>query len=412
MGKKDKCKKSKGQASLRQQPDAVQQPSAYQPPQSVSGTGYGQQYGYPPQLQSQAQSQDQWPVVQSQSPQPQQWQGSPQYSESSDDVQQQTTTTTKVTRRVQHISHRRQPQGFQEQQAPFPQAQTPSLQQPQQPPPPAQQQDTIDYESLRVAMPTPQAPTPTPGRQDRYALQQPEPQPSPAPQRDILEWDSLRIDTPASPPSRSARTSRQQTTRTTTTTTESYEGQHDGGETRRQAEAEGPAAVEQYERRVIQLLAYAVSCPAGLDWFNMRGGYVCWGGNHWMSHRAIDDYFGGRDPGPRMEFLNFGGFEGYNLPASVHPPTELGPAGEQAHLAHWYFMQSLAARGGYALIVRSSSRRRGRDVEGLGELPCECVRILRMRVYESPETNSQDLSRVRNPTYVSSGHSRVGVPFR
>ncbi|KAI7339980.1 hypothetical protein KC315_g947 [Hortaea werneckii] len=416
MGKKDKGKKRQGQASLGQQPDAIQQPDTYQPPQGASGTGYGQQYGHPSLLQSQAQGQNQWPAVQSLDPQPQKRHGSQQYGDSGNNVQQQTTTTTHITRHVQHLTNRRQARRRQEQQQQQqqqfqPTPPPPLIHQPQQPPPPAQPQNTIDYESLRVAMPTPQAPTPAPARRDRYPLQQPESQPSPARRRDLSDLDSLRIDTPAPRHSRSARTSRQHTTRTTTST-ESYEGQHDGGETRRQAEAEGPAALEQYERRVIQLLAYVVNCPAGLDWFNMRGGYVCWGGNHWMSHRAIDDYFGGRDPGPRMEFLNFGGFEGYNLPTSVHPPTKLGPAGEQAHLAHWYFMQSLAARGGYALIVRSSSRRRGRDVEGLGELPCECVRILRMRVYESPETNSQDLSRVRNPTYVSSGHFRVGVPFR
>ncbi|KAI7216616.1 hypothetical protein KC352_g16597, partial [Hortaea werneckii] len=397
-----------------QQPDATQQPGAYRPPQSASGTGYGQQYSYPPQLQGQAQSQNHWPAVQNQALPPQQLQGDPQYGESSNVVRQQTTTTTHVTRQVQHLARRRQASGRQEQQQqhPFQHAPPPLIQQPQQPPPPAQRQNTIDYESLRVAIPTPQTSTPAPAHRDRYPLQQPETQTSPAPRRDIPDLDSLRIDTPALRPSRSARTNRQQTTRTTTTTTESYEGQHDGGETRRQAEAEGPAAVEQYERRVIQLLAYSVNCPAGLNWFNMRGGYICLGGNHWISHRAIDDYFGGRDPTPRMEFLNFLSFDGYNPPASVHPPTELGPAGIQAHGAHWLFMQTLAARGGYALIVRSSSRRRGRDAEGLGEKPCECVRTLRMRVYESPEDNPQDMSWIRNPTYVSSGHFKVGVPFR
>ncbi|GAB1742560.1 hypothetical protein NU219Hw_g8101t1 [Hortaea werneckii] len=394
MGKKDKSKKSEGQASLGlQQPDTIQQPGAYQPPQSASGTGYGQQYAYPPQLQGQAQRQDQWPAVQTQAPQPQQWQGGPQYGESSNSVQQQTTTTTKVTRHVQHLSNQRQARGFQEQ---------------QQPPPPVQQQNTIDYESLRVAMPTPQTPTPAPIRRDRHSRQELEPQPSPASPRDTPDWDSLRVDPPASRPSRSARHNRQHTTRTTTTTTESYEGQHDGGETRRQAEAEGPAAVEQYERRVIQLLAYAVNCPARLNWINMRGGYICWGGNHWMSHRAIDDYFNGRYPTPRMEDLNLVSVQGYGLPAAVHPPTGLGPAGEQAHYAHWYFMQTLAARGGYALIVRSSSRRHGRDAEGLGEKPCECVRTLRMRVYETRVENPQEMSRIRNPTYVSSGHFHVG----
>ncbi|KAI7537269.1 hypothetical protein KC331_g11016 [Hortaea werneckii] len=394
MSKKEKNKKSKGQASLGfQQADAIQQPGAYQPPQSASGTGYDQQYGCPPQLQGQAQSQDQWPAVQDQAPQPQQWQGGQPYGGSSNNVQQQTTTTTKVTRHVQHVSNRRQVRGYQEQ---------------QQPPPPAQQQNKIDYESLRVAMPALQDPTTAPAHRDRYPLQQPEPQPSPAPRRDTRDWDSLRLDTPPSRPSRSPRRNRQETTRTTTTTTESYEGQHDGGETRRQAEAEGPAAVEQYERRVIQLLAYAVNCPAGLNWFNMRGGYICWGGNHWMSHQAIDDHFNGRNPTPRMEYLNLCGVNEYGLPATVHPPTELGPAGAEAHYAHSYFMQILAARGGYALIVRSSSRRRGRDAEGLGEKPCECVRTLRMRVYETRLDNPQEMSRVRNPTYVSSGHFHVG----
>lgn len=127
-----------------------------------------------------------------------------------------------------------------------------------------------------------------------------------------------------------------------------------------------------------------------------------------MSHRAIDDYFDGRDPTPRMEFLNLGSVQGDGLPAAVHPPTGLGPVGEQAHYAHWYFMQTLAARGGYALIVRSGSRRRGRDAEGLGEKPCECVRTLRMRVYETQVDNPQEMSRIRNPTYVSSGHFHVG----
>lgn len=127
-----------------------------------------------------------------------------------------------------------------------------------------------------------------------------------------------------------------------------------------------------------------------------------------MSHQAIDDHFNGRNPTPRMEYLNLCGVNEYGLPATVHPPTELGPAGAEAHYAHSYFMQILAARGGYALIVRSSSRRRGRDAEGLGEKPCECVRTLRMRVYETRLDNPQEMSRVRNPTYVSSGHFHVG----
>ncbi|KAI6823880.1 hypothetical protein KC332_g8575 [Hortaea werneckii] len=413
MGQKEKSKKSKThKAEDLQQLNSTVQPAAYQPPSNASGSSYDQQYGYPPLLQSQAQSQNQWPSVQNSVPQPQGWHGGQQYGQSSSNMQQQTTTTTHVTRHVQHLAGRRQAWGHQEQQQQqaFQPAPPPPIQQPQQPPPPAQQHNTIDYESLRVAMPTPQIPTPAPARRDRYPLQQSESQPSPAPRQGILDLDSLRIDTPASRPSRSARHNHQQTTRTTTTTTESYEGQHDGGETRRQAEAEGPAAVEQYERRVMQLLAYSENCPAGLNWFNMRGGYICLGGNHWISHRAIDDYFGGKDPTPRMEFLNFLGFDGYNPPATVHPPTELGPAGIQAHGAHWLFMQRLAACGGYALIVRSSSRRRGRDAEGLGEKPCECVRALRMRVYETPEDNPQDMSRIRNPTYVSSGHFRVGVP--
>ncbi|KAI7451932.1 hypothetical protein KC336_g2 [Hortaea werneckii] len=302
---------------------------------------------------------------------------------------------------------RRQARGRQEQQQqqqPFQPAPPPLIQQPQQPPPPAQQQKTIDYESLRVAMPTPQAPMPAPARRDPYPLQQPESQPSPASRRDIPDLDSLRIDTPASRPSRSARTNRQQTTRTTATTTESYEGQSDGGETRRQAEAEGPAAVEQCERRVMQLLAFSGVCPAGFNWFNMRGGYICKGGNHWMSHQAIDDYFRGRDRTPRMELVSTAGFwGGHGAYASpVHPPEGLGPAG--AYLSHWNQMQFLAAQGGFARIVRSSSRRHRREAEGVGEKPCECVRSLGMRVYESPEANSQDLSRVRNPTYASSGH--------
>ncbi|KAI6857211.1 hypothetical protein KC343_g601 [Hortaea werneckii] len=349
MGKKDKGKNANSQASLGlQQPDTTQQPGAYRPPQNASGTGYGQQYSYPPQLQGQAQSQYHWPAVQNQALPPQQWQGDPQYGESSNNVQQQTTTTTHVSRHVQHITSRRQARGRQEQrqqQQNFQSAPPPLIQQPPQPPPPAQQQNTIDYESLRVAMPTPQAPTPAPAHRDRYPLQRPEPQPSPAPRRDIPDLDSLRIDTPASRPSRSARTSRQQTTRMTTTTTESYEGQHDGGETRRQAEAQGPEAVEQYERSVMQLLAFSGVCPAGFNWFNMRGGYICLGGNHWMSHQAIDDYFDGRDPTPRVEFLNFADLgRWFGALTTVHPPAELVPAGTS--MIHWTYMQQLAARGG------------------------------------------------------------------
>ncbi|KAI7216819.1 hypothetical protein KC333_g4620 [Hortaea werneckii] len=394
MGKKDKGKKSKGQASLGlQQPDDIQQPGVYQPPQSASGTGSDQQYGYPPQLQSQAQSQDQWPAVQNQAPQPQRWQGGQPYGESSNNMQQQTTTTTKVTRHVQHVSNRRQARGHQEQ---------------QQPPPPAQQQNTIDYESLRVTMPAPQPPTPAPARRDRTPVQEPHLQPSPAPRRDTPDWDSLRIDPPASRLSRSARRNRQQTTRTTTTTTESYEGQHDGGETRRKAEAQGPEAVAQYERTVIQLLAYSVNCPVGFNWFNMRGGYICGGGTHWMSHKAIDDYFRGVDPTPRVESLNFF-LGGLGVRATVHAPADLGQGVRGPYAGHWAFMQALAAQGGYARIIRPGSRRRAGEAEGLNENPCECVRTLRMRVYESREDNPLDMSRIRNPTYVSSGHFHVGL---
>lgn len=123
-----------------------------------------------------------------------------------------------------------------------------------------------------------------------------------------------------------------------------------------------------------------------------------------MSHRAIDDYFNGRCPTPRMEDLNLVSVQGYGLPAAVHPPTGLGPAGEQAHNAHWYFMQQMAALGAHARIVRPSSRRHTGETEGRNEKPCECVRTLRMRVYETQEDNPEHMSRIRNPTYVSSGH--------
>ncbi|KAI7537428.1 hypothetical protein KC331_g10934 [Hortaea werneckii] len=344
MGKKDKSKKSKGQASLGlQQPDAPQQPGAYQPPQSTSGTGYGQQCGYPPQLQGQAQSHDQWPAVQNQAPQPQQWQGEPQYGESSNNVQQQTTTTTKVTRHVQHVSNRRQARGFQEQQQrPFQHAQPPPMQQPQQRPPPARKQNTLDYELLRVAMPAPQTPTPAPARGHRHVVQEPDSLPPLAPQRNKAYWH----DAPA---------------------TEGYEGQHDGGETRRQAEAQGPEAVEEYERRVFQLLTYSGICPAGFKWFNMSGGYICGGGTHWMSHKAIDDYFSRVDRTPRVEAVNVFSFN--KRMTAVHPPTGVGPAAETAHYNHWGFMRLVSSGGGYARIVRQSSHRRGGENQGFGQKP-------------------------------------------
>ncbi|KAI7283886.1 hypothetical protein KC345_g2679 [Hortaea werneckii] len=415
MGKKEKSKKHKThKAEDLHQSNLTLQSGAYQPSGNASGSSYDQQYGYLPPLQSQAQSQNQWPAVQNPVPQPQGWHGGQQYGESSSNMQQQTTTTTHVTRHVQHLTSRRQARGHQEQQQqqPFQPAPPPLLQQPHQPPPPAQQQNTIDYESLRVALPTPQTPTPAPARRDRYPLQQPQPQPSPASRRDIPDPDSLRVDAPPSRPSRLARTNRQQTTRTTTTTTESYEGQHDGGETRRQAEAEGPAAVERYERMVADVLVSSGSCPMGVHWMNMRGGYICAAGTHWISHQAIDDYLGGRDVVPRVESVNEPPqIAGLTHPyASVHPPRAFGLAGMGPYMAHFSYMQLLAAHGAHARIVRASSRRRGREAEGLGEKPCECVRILRMRVVESSEDNPRDVSRVRNPTYASSGHFQVGLP--
>ncbi|KAI7369577.1 hypothetical protein KC354_g1836 [Hortaea werneckii] len=339
MGRKEKSKKSRDQNSLGfQQADATQQPGAYQPPQSASGTGYDQQYGYPPQLQGQAQSQDQWPAVQNQAPQPQQWQGAPQYGEASNNVQQQTTTTTKVTR-----SNRRQARGFhQQQQQPFQHAQPPPMQRPHQPPHPAQQQSKIDYELLRVAMPRLQTQTPAPARRDRRLVQESSSQPSSAPPRIRPYWH----DAPA---------------------IEGYEGQHDGGETRRQAEAQGPEAVEQYERRVFQLLTYSGICPAGFKWFNMRGGYICGGGTHWMSHKAIDDYFSGVDRTPRVEAVNVFSFN--KRMTAVHPPTGVGPAAETAHYNHWGFMRLVSSGGGYARIVRQSSHRRGGENQGFGQKP-------------------------------------------
>ena len=144
----------------------------------------------------------------------------------------------------------------------------------------------------------------------------------------------------------------------------------------------------------------------------MRGGYICAAGTHWISHQAIDDYLGGRDVVPRVESVNEPPqIAGLTHPyASVHPPRDFGLAGMGPYMAHFRYMQLLAAHGAHARIVRAGSRRRGREVEAFGEKPCECVRILRMRVVESSEDNPQDVSRVRNPTYASSGHFQVGLP--
>ena len=296
--------------------------------------GNANQQPYPPNnvlrpQQRQAQPQQQWQY------------GHQQPVRAAKDGQQQTSTTTHVTTKVKTFYSGGQRQAYPPAATPIPQPQLPT---------PAPARPTIDYESLKVAAP-------------------PTPAPLPAP--------------PAQPQQTQRNT---QHTTTTTTRVERYEGEQAGGKTRRQAEAQGEAQLRRYERQV-RVILDETTCRAGYPWFNMKGGYLCGGGHHWLSHHELDLCFSGRKRSPQNELVHavtrLGG-EG----RVVHPPEAAG-RDMPMHTFHRDAM-TMAASMGHVVWA------------GEGSQPCECVGILGIPVVKGG--NGQRKEVVRNPEYVKQGY--------
>ncbi|SMQ52670.1 unnamed protein product [Zymoseptoria tritici ST99CH_1A5] len=119
-----------------------------------------------------------------------------------------------------------------------------------------------------------------------------------------------------------------------------YPGINSGGATRRAAESRGPAAVREFESVLRRGLLGL--CPAGYQWYNTHGGYICGGGHHFVLHASIDTW--------ANNFMLFPGMHAANImhpfdlhTLAVHPPP-VNPM-EPVHFYHRTFMMQMAAGG-------------------------------------------------------------------
>ncbi|KAK5114050.1 hypothetical protein LTR85_010356 [Meristemomyces frigidus] len=146
--------------------------------------------------------------------------------------------------------------------------------------------------------------------------------------------------------------------------TERYDGERSGGKARKAAESKGLDELQQYEAKVETLLWDEDLCPAGFDWFNMHGGYLCGAGNHWISHDEIDRSLTATDvhESPHIESVNCVDDDGY-CTAAVHPP----------HVAHHLPMHDAHRRYMDKLQTCGQAARVGRREEEHPRHPCRCV---------------------------------------
>jgi hypothetical protein len=237
-----------------------------------------------------------------------------------------TTTTKKFTKLKQALQGRKEPSA-----APIKSDFSSLLQQPpQQQQLQQQQQTSIDFSQLLQSAPPP--PPPTQQKIDFSQLLQSAPPPH-APTEQKIDFSQLLQAAPQPAASAQGASSSSNTQTTTTSTTETV-----GSASRRQAATQGAAQLRQFDQDVSVKLnrMLAGTCPMGFDFYAVREGYLCGGGNHFVEHGEVEAMlkYGIR---PRLEFVNKGQFT-----RAVTPPPGDGD-GSGREPAFWTVEQQLYA---------------------------------------------------------------------
>jgi hypothetical protein len=203
-----------------------------------------------------------------------------------------------------------------------------------QSPPPAQPQPqpAIDFSVLLQSAPPP--PPPTQQKIDFSQLLQGAPPPPPLPTQQKIDFSQLlqAAPQPSSATQGTSNSTNAQTT-TTTSTTETV-----GSASRRQAATQGAANLRQFDQNVSIKLnrMLAGTCPMGFDFYAVREGYLCGGGNHFVEHAEVEAMLK-YNRRPRLEFVNINRFA-----RAVTPPPGNGD-GSGREPAFWTVEQQLHA---------------------------------------------------------------------
>ncbi|KAM0698947.1 hypothetical protein Q7P36_000991 [Cladosporium allicinum] len=279
------------------------------------------------------------------------WNQQTQYVPATPNIQAQTSTssatTTTTTTTTKKFSKLKQAfQGPKEASAALSKPDFLSLmQQPPQQQQQQQQQTSIDFSQLMQAAPPAQ---PQPQQQqaiDFSSLMQSAPPPPPPPAQQKIDFSQLMQAAPqpsssssAQGASSSSNTQTTSTTTTSTTTTSTTTTSTTGGASRQQAATQGAANLRQFDQDVSVKLKRMVggTCPMGFDFYAVREGYLCGGGNHFVEYAEVEAMLK-YNICPRLEPVNQGQF----LRAVTPPPGNGDGSGNEP--AFWTVEQQVDA---------------------------------------------------------------------
>jgi hypothetical protein len=265
------------------------------------------------------------------------WNQQMQYSQVTPNFQGQTstnsattTTTTTTTKKFSKLK-----QALQGPREPSPAPSKPDflslMQQPPQQQQQVQHQTSIDFSQLmQTAPPAQPQPQPQPAI-DFSSLMQSAPPPPPPPAQQKIDFSQLMQAAPQ--PSASTQgassSSNTQTTSITSTT---------GGASRQQAATQGAANLRQFDQDVSVKLKRMVggTCPMGFDFYAVREGYLCGGGNHFVEYAEVEAMLK-YNICPRLKPVNQGQF----LRAVTPPPGNGDGSGNEP--AFWTVEQQVDA---------------------------------------------------------------------
>jgi hypothetical protein len=166
---------------------------------------------------------------------------------------------------------------------------------PAQPQP--QPQSTVDFSQLMQSAPPP--PPPTQQRPEFLSLMRDAPPPASPTRPEFLQ---LMKDAPQPATSTQGASSTLNAQTTTTSTTETV-----GSASRQRAATQGAANLRQFDKDVSIKLKRMVggTCPMGFDFYAVREGYLCGGGQHFVEHSEVEAMLK-YSICPRLELVNGG----------------------------------------------------------------------------------------------------------
>ena len=136
-----------------------------------------------------------------------------------------------------------------------------------------------------------QQPNPQPQpRVDYTQLQQLSSLPPPKPATDYTKLAQATYSTDLTPQDQHAHNTTTNTTTTNTAFNQAAKNGDLGGKARQAASAKGESELRRFDRSVEERLRMASgsSCRRGFKYYRVRDGYLCGGGNHYVSHDDVD----------------------------------------------------------------------------------------------------------------------------